>query len=521
VRELIQLAIVRKAKGVLRKQRIEAARNRKFAFRFTRRTGIPAGTPANSDPVWWGYHPHFDPRYCISHAGYLSRTIWKKLQDGSYKPTPALQFDIEKPDGSTRQVMAFTIPDAALSNVLHRNITQRNINQFSAYSFAYRPDKNVFDAILHLNRSLTSPKSYIIQYDFSKYFDTIDHAYLENILFKRNQFLLSRAECTAIRAFLTHRYQTFANYPSRVYVERSSGVPQGSSISLFLSNAAAHDLDLCLERQNGTFVRFADDVVAITHSYRDALNVAAQFRSHCRDAGLKINYEKSPGIRLFGGGPEREAREFTVDIDDGSTLKTINHIDYLGHMVDAQGIGLPQKTLRRIKRRITEIVYKHLFLHRRGAGGSLNRNRVGSGFVDWDLVTCLNEIRNYMYGGLSEVHIANFLEDHTRLPHVRGLMAFLPLVSSIHQMRELDGWLCNIVMRAQRERAKVAAAFGLTIPRLSKTQIISGDWYAFPSLTQTTSLPSFVRSWRASRKFYHRYGLSRIKAPPYYSLMSY
>jgi hypothetical protein len=238
-------------------------------------------------------------------------------------------------------------------------------------------------------------------------------------------------------------------------------------------------------------------------------------------AGLKINYEKSPGILLFGGGPERETRDFTIDIDDGAALKTINHIDYLGHMVDARGIGLPQKTIRRIKRRIAEIVYKHLFLHRRGAGGALNPNRVGPEFVDWDLVTCLNEIRNYMYGGLSEGHISKFLEDHTRLPHVRGLMAFLPLVSAIHQLQELDGWLCSIIMRAQRERVKVAAAFGLAIPRLSKQQIISGDWYTFPALSLTTSLPSFVRSWRASRKFYRRYGLSRITPPPYYSLMSY
>lgn len=521
MRELIEAAIIRKAKGMLRKQRIEVARARKYAARYTRRTGSAAGTPSISEPTWWSHHPHFNPRYCISHARYLSRIIWRRLQEGEYAPVPAIQFDIPKPDGTSRQIMAFAIPDAALANVLHRNITQRNINLFSAYSFAYRPDKGVFDAILHLRRSLSGPKSYIIQYDFSKYFDTIDHRYLERILFDRRLFLLSTAEGVAIKAFLRHRYQTFPDYASGDFLERRAGVPQGCSLSLFLSNAAAHDLDLSLERQNGTFVRFADDVVAITHSYRDAVAVSAEFRAHCRDAGLRINYEKSPGILLFGGGPERERRDFTLDVDDGARLETIPCIDYLGHRLSSTGVGLPDKTIKRIKRRIAEIIYKHLFLHRRGAGGVFNSGRVGPGFVDWDLVTCLNEIRNYMYGGLHEGQLAAFLGNTARLPHIRGLMAFLPLVQNSAQLKELDGWLLNILRRAQRERAKVVASFGGTLAVIPETELIDGSWYVYPLISQDMTLPSFVRCWRVAKKFYRRYGLSRIKPPPYYSLLSY
>jgi hypothetical protein len=443
------------------------------------------------------------------------------LQAGTYEPTPAVKFDIPKPDGSSRTIMAFTIPDSALANVIHRNITRRNINQFSSYSFAYRHDKTVFDAILNLRRSLSGPKSYVVQYDFSKYFDTINHSYLRKVLFDRRSFIISTAERVAIDKFLEHSYAGVNEYDSGLFEVRSAGVPQGSSLSLFLSNAAAHELDLALERKNGTFVRFADDVVAITHTYSDALEVASQFRTHCKDAGLKINFEKSPGILLFGGGPERDKRDFVLDTDDGALLETVEHVDYLGHRISPSGIYLPDKSVRRIKKRISDIVHKHLFLYRRGISGALNADRVGPGFRDWDLVTCVNEIRKYIYGGLREVQIEAFLENRDTLPFVRGLMAFFPLTSNSRQLGELDGWLLNIVKRAQRERVRVLESFGVDLEVLTKSEILSGSWYAYPEINSDMRLPSFLRGWRASRKYYLRYGLASIRPPSYYSLLSY
>lgn len=518
---LLEEAIITKARGVLRKQRIEHATQRKNAERYHKRTGLAPGAPATADPAWWSYHPHFNPRYCIKHAKYLSRMIWTKLQSSLYRPVPAIQFDVPKPDGSNRQIMAFAIPDAALANIIHRHATARNLNLFSAYSFAYRPDKNVFDAILHLKRSLSNPKSYIIQYDFSKYFDTISHDYVIRILENSKLFLLSDAERQAIRAFLEHEYCHVRTYQDNVFDVRERGVPQGSSLSLFLSNAAAHELDLALENQNGTFVRFADDVVAIAHSYSDALAVADQFRRHCKDAGLRINYDKSPGILLFGGGPERERRQVAIDTDDASLLSTIEHIDYLGHRLVPGGVCLPEKSIRRIKTRISSIIYKHLFLHRRGPGGAFNPARIGAGFLDWDLVTCINEIRRYVYGGLREAQLSGFLEDNEKLPFVRGLMAFFPLATRIGELRELDGWLLNVFTRAQRERVRVLAAFGHNQPRLTKAQLLDGSWYNYPQVFNDARLPSFVRGWRAARKYYLRYGLSGIDAPSYYSTLTY
>jgi RNA-directed DNA polymerase len=521
LKEALEKEIIRKSKSILRQQKLNQAGLRKNAERYQKRTGLLPGPPDFSDPDWWSYHPHFNPKYCIAHAKYLSKVIWRKLKDQRYAPIPAIQFDIPKPYGSARQIMAFAIPDSALANIVHKNATARNANLFSSNSFAYRSDKNVFDAILHVIRSLNRPKSYVIQYDFSKYFDSIDQGYIEKIIGDKSLFLLSYAERSAMAAFLKHEFEGVKTYKNNVFSERDKGVPQGSSLSLFLSNIASHQLDLALENQNGTFVRFADDVVAITHSYTDALAVAEQFRIHCQRAGLTINYEKSPGIMLFGGTPDRERRDFTIDRDDGSALEIIEYIDFLGHRVHVNGVSLPEKSRKRIKAKISSIIHKHLFLHRRGAGGAFNSARIGVGFLDWDLVTCINEIRKYIYGGLRETHISDFLDNDEKLPFIRGLMAFFPLHSLADELKSLDGWLSSALLRAQAERVKVLAAHGHTISRLSSKELLEGSWYNYPLIINDASTPSFVRAWRAARKYYFRYGLDGIRPPSYYSLLTY
>lgn len=519
MREVIEEAIIFKSRAILRDQRIARATRLKYADRFSKRTGAFAGPPNLITPRWWGFHPHFDPTYCIRHAEYLAKTIWQRLVSGDYQPVPAVQFDVPKKDGSFREIMGFAIPDAAVANVFHRSITKRNLNLFSSHSFAYRPDQNVFDAILHLQRSMKHPKSYVIQYDFRKYFDTIDHAYIESLVSDRDLFLITKAERTAIRAFLSHAFAHVNDYPQRDFTIRAKGVPQGCSLSLFLSNAAAHELDLELERQNGTFARFADDVVAVAHSYTDARNIALQFRAHCKRAGISINYEKSPGIKLLDRGKGGDVRTFFLDHDDGGPIETIEDLDYLGHNLSAHGVTLSSGAIKKIKRRVSEIIYKHLFLYRRSAPNLIDPDRVGPGFYDWDLVTCVNEIRRYLYGGLREQQITPFIRGEGKLPFVRGLLAFYPLIDQPAHLIRLDGWLSNVMHRAVRERIKVLQALGIVQPALTKEQLLSGDWYNYPPILNDVRLPSFVRGWRAARRYYLRYGLKSIEPPSYYSLL--
>ena len=516
--EILEQEIERKARSILAKQRRENAAAKKYAKRFVRRTGLASTAAPYKEPPYWSYDNQFHPIYCIAHARFLAKRIWSKIQSGLYQPKPAILFEIPKPEGGTRGIMLFSIPDAAVANVFHRRLTIRNKGLFSSNSLAYRPDRNIFEAIIYLQRMLQPSKTYILKYDYSRYFDTIDHAYLDKLI-TRQSFIMTSAERSVVGAFLKHKYSTYPSWQANKHSARALGVPQGSSLSLFLSNIAAHDLDMTLERASGSFVRFADDVIAVAHSYSDARDIELEFRAHCERSGVKINFEKSSGISILQGRRSDDERTFFVDTDDGGDLKKVEYVDFLGHRVASAKVDLTDRAVKRIKRKVSRIIYIHLLLYPR-QGLPISVARLGTPHTDWDLVTCLNEVRKYIYGGLREKSLSRFIDDDVKLPFVRGVMAFYPLVSEIDRLAELDGWLLSVVKRALRERQRlIAKQGGLTSYSIADADLLSGSWHV-SQVANETSLPSFVRGWRAARKFYKRYGLSELKAPTYYSLLS-
>lgn len=326
--DAIRAAIKRQAKKLLERQKRKKFSNVKYQRRFQLRTGEEAEPSREIDPALWEVHPHFDPKYCISHSKYLARTIWRKIQDRSYEVTPAVKYAIPKDSGGEREIMVFSIPDAAIANLFNRKLRNRNKNLQSPFCYSYRIDRTIFDAVLQTSSLLQDDKVYVVQYDFSKYFDSINHDYIQFVL-ENGGFYVSPAEKHIIEQFLRHRYAPSNEYRSGNYSNRNKGVPQGCSLSLFLSNIAAHELDKQLERTNGMFVRFADDVVCTAHNYGDALNIAEAFKQHCHYSGISINHEKSPGICLLAGQSKADERTHFIDGNDIGKLTTIDNFDYM------------------------------------------------------------------------------------------------------------------------------------------------------------------------------------------------
>ncbi|MGO8975720.1 MAG: hypothetical protein ACLQNV_19615, partial [Steroidobacteraceae bacterium] len=160
-------------------------------------------------------------------------------------------------------------------------------------------------------------------------------------------------------------------------------------------------------------------------------------------------------------------------------------------------------------------------LHNLRARKLFDPKRIGDEFHDWDLVTCLNEIKNYVYGGLREVLLTEFLNSNKRIRQFKGLMSFYPLVTRVEQFAMLDGWMVNVIRRALAERShmiKTLADIDQSV--LTQDQIISGDWYKYQhGIPLETKAPSFVLAWRVARKSYKQYGLENFENPRYYSTL--
>jgi hypothetical protein len=464
----------------------------KYRRTFTKRTGKRAKGGASTIPKSWKFHKHFDPRYCLNHSRFLAKGIWSSLRGGSYKTISALRIEIPKNGGGSRTIDSFSIPDAALARIFLDRLRTRNAKIFSANSYAYQYNKTPLDAIIRLQPSLKENVLFISQYDFASYFDTIDHTYLSDLLTEKWGFLTTSMERQMLKAVLTHG---FADVMGKQGV-RTRGTPQGNSLSLFLANLAAHPLDEELGRLNGIFARFADDSVVINTTYEDALRTAAAFHKFEKNSGVKINSVKSSGIRMFS--------------DTSMEMAHISQFHFLGYKFKKSGLFVGDRAKVSIKRRCSKIIYNNLLLHLRRSK-SLNKSRIGAGFHDWDLVTCINELRNFVYGGLSQHTLDQTLSGNTNIRNISGAVSYFALVTDSAVFRELDGWLVDVVHRAYKQRVKLAAnQAGKKIGYLSKERLISGKWYKFKNISMETKLPSFFSAWRAARKSWLQHGIGGI-----------
>lgn len=88
---------------------------------------------------------------------------------------------------------------------------------------------------------------------------------------------------------------------------------------------------------------------------------------------------------------------------------------------------------------------------------------------DWDLLGLIYEMRRSLYGGLSELELNAFIHDGKRLPKMKGLMGFYCLLEDPTPLKELDGWILNIVRRAMRARNEILhSKYGVNCPLPSR-----------------------------------------------------
>lgn len=497
---LIERAIEAEAKKRISNYSRDRYYSAKYRALFRKRTKKKPKPSSNKlPPAWTNHHRHFDPRYCHNHARFIARGIWKSLQAGSYSPLPSIRVTIPKPSGGFRCIDAFSIPDAAIAKIFLNNLRIRNSKIFSDSSYAYQYNKTPLDAVIRLKSILSEETIFISQYDFSRYFDSIKHSYLKKVVGKEGPFLTTTMERQIMKAVAKHSFQE----PGGSTGDREVGIPQGNSLSLFLANAAAHALDMELAMLNGAFARFADDSVVVNRSYEDALKCADAFLRFSDESGVDLNAEKSKGIRIFSETPMEMAH--------------ISEFDFLSYKFKRSGLHVSNRAVANIKRRCARIIYNHLLLYPRRVK-AYNPKRLGRGFRDWDLVTCVNELRAFVYGGQRQSTLDAYLAGQVNLRNLSGAVSYFSLVEDSAIFRELDGWLVDVVYRAYQARVGLLAKLGSKKAKpISKDAILTGAWYKYSALPMETRAPSFFTAWRASRKSWLRHGLGGINAQGGYS----
>jgi hypothetical protein len=143
-------------------------------------------------------------------------------------------------------------------------------------------------------------------------------------------------------------------------------------------------------------------------------------------------------------------------------------------------------------------------------GNNFNESRIGGMHFDWDLVTCINELRRYIYGYTSEWKMISYLDNLEGIKKAKGVMAFFCLVDDKKQIKSLDGWLISCLQRALKHRARLLKERGFDYTPPNRKQLIDGSWHFYLGLPNDTKCPSFYIAWRVARKRWEQVGAGGI-----------
>jgi len=431
----IETAIRNEAEKIIRRHEMYMTNLARDIRRHELRSGLTQPKTIQK-PSYWSIARGFDPYYVLHHAKAIARSMERSLADRSYEPRPAFKYSVPKPDGTFRQVSVFQIADSALSSLTFKRLMDKNARHFSASAYAYRADLSVHDAILHIASDLKlRNRLYLAEFDFTKFFDTISHRHILAMLGDRRFFVTQRER------FIIEKVLSTPSLAMHEYIgplkPRISGIPQGTSISLFLANLAAYPLDRHLERLGVGFARYADDTLIWSDSYAEIGRAANALEEAASEMGVAFSFLKSKGITLLS--PAGLKAEFAAQ----------NAVDFLGYKISQDHLSIRHESITRIKSHISFLIYQNLLQEpKRGNCPSVRM----LGEIDMDYPVLIYQLRRYLYGGLSESMLRRFLVRQIPKLRFKGLMSFYPIVDDEDLLKKLDGWMLACTMRAIKLR---------------------------------------------------------------------
>ena len=222
--------------------------------------------------------------YLKEHQQELKNRILR----GKYTPSPVRRVEIPKPDGGVRKLGIPTVIDRTIQEAITQRLVPIYEPLFADDSYGYRPGKNAKDAILKVKEYAEQGYTYAVSLDLSKYFDTLNHEILINLLRKtvKDERVVQ----------LIKRYLKSGVMENGVVMETEEGSTQGGVISPVLANLFLHyvfDDFMTKAYPNIWWERYADDGVLHCQSYKQAAFIKQKLEERFQQFGLELNKEKT------------------------------------------------------------------------------------------------------------------------------------------------------------------------------------------------------------------------------------
>ena len=220
------------------------------------------------------------------------KELLDRIYRGKYTPSPVRRVEIPKPDGGVRKLGIPTVIDRIIQQAIAQQLMPIYEPLFIETSYGYRPNKSAKDAILKVKEYAEQGYTFAVTLDLSKYFDTLNHEKLINLL---------RKEVKDERVIqLIKRYLKSGVMENGVVMETEEGSPQGGNLSPLLANVYLNEFDQEFTKRGVPCIRYADDIVLLAKSKRASERLLESSTKYLEETlRLTVNREKSRTVSVF------------------------------------------------------------------------------------------------------------------------------------------------------------------------------------------------------------------------------